>query len=293
MADEPNSQGALPADIAQTPNNGSPQPAPAASEKPKPVPPTPEQVAAAAASQTGDGVQPKPKDAPAAETPPAVKSEPNPEDALKLDPAPEEVQWVQLEDPSGQAAIDLLKEANVTPAEAQTIFGDAMQTGDMSKVKWDVLEARLGKGKAHLVKTGVLDYNNRVATAVRETTQKVFEVVGGQENWNKVSAWVGETKKSDPSAVAKFTAIQQGLDAGGYLAELAARDLKTMYEADPKNNGLGTGKITEGQKPAAVDGGPIDKRTYQTEIRKAQAAGDYKLIDSLRARRLAGQQAGM
>lgn len=290
----PNSQGALPADIAQTPSNGSPQPAPAPNAKPAPTPPTPEQIAAAAASEHGDGIVPKAKDAPKDKTPPAEPAA-DPAAAPNLDPEPAaEVQWVTLEDPSGQAALDLLKEGGVTPVEAESIFGDALTSGDMSKVKWDVLEARLGKSKAHLVKTGVIDYNNRVAEGVRETTKKVYDVVGGADNFNKVKAWVAATEKADPASKAKFDSIRRGLDAGGYTAELVAKDLRSMYEADPKNNGLGTSKVTGGDKPSGeVTGGPIDKKTYQTEIRKAYANNDQKAVASLRARRLAGQQNGL
>lgn len=289
-ADEvkPNSQGAMPEDIAQQPGGHSPAPAPAASVKPE--------------GAAGDGVVPKPKEQEKPAEPPAQAADEGNHDTgkdadkPKLDDQADKAapaEWVKLEDPSGQAAIDLLKEGGVTPAEAELIFGDAMQTGDMSKVKWDVLESRLGKAKAHLVKTGVIDYNDRVAKATRETTAKVFDIVGGKENWTKVADWVAKVKKADPSSKAKFDSIQAGLDAGGYTAELVAKELRAMYEADPTNNGLGTDKIVHGNKPDATAGGPIDKKTYQTEIKKAYAEGDQKLINSLRARRLAGQKAGL
>lgn len=202
-------------------------------------------------------------------------------------------QWVEMPDPSAQAVVNLLKAEGVTAREAQMIFKDAMDTHDPSKVKWDVVEEKLGKDKAALARAGVTDYYNRQTQAKNEVRDLVFKTVGGQDNYEKINKWVIAQETADSKNVKLFDSIRKGFDAGGRVAELAAKELVSMYEADPKNNGLGTTKITAGTTAPASNAQAISKADFQREVQVAYKANDHKKVEELRERRRLGIMQGI
>lgn len=204
--------------------------------------------------------------------------------------------WVKTGNADADAAIELMEAAGMKPVEGNEIFKDALETGDLSKVRWDLLEARLGKAQARLVRTGVEAYNDTEYKEQLAIRNEAFELVGGEENWGKVQKWAEASSKKDAKFASTRKEWQKALTVGGFAARAAVKAIKEAYEADPKNNSLGnTAPVRGVASPAAkVEGAPLSRRAYFEEMQKA--GGDrapQSVRDNLRARRLAGQQAGI
>lgn len=203
-------------------------------------------------------------------------------------------QYVKLDNPSADAAIDLLREAGVTPLEANGIFEEAMKTRDISKVKWDVLEAKIGKTKTLLVKAGVIEFDNEVVSKVRENVKAVHDVMGGEDNWKKVTAWAQAKEKVDPAFKKQLNEYRKAIEVGGYVTQQTANALKVAFNADPKNNGLGVAAIVNGDTVAETGGAPLTRADYVTELKKAHdrnaSPAEIKALD---ARRVLGRQRGI
>ena len=204
--------------------------------------------------------------------------------------------WVRTGNADADAAIELMEAAGMKPVEGNEIFKDALETGDLSKVRWDLLEARLGKAQARLVRTGVEAYNETEYKEQLAIRNEAFELVGGEENWSKVQKWAEASSKKDAKFASTRKEWQKALTVGGFAARAAVKAIKEAYEADPKNNSLGnTAPVRGVASPAAkVEGAPLSRRAYFEEMQKA--GGDrapQSVRDNLRARRLAGQQAGI
>lgn len=204
-------------------------------------------------------------------------------------------EYVKLGDSAGESVINLLKEAKVSAREANLIFAEAIAGNDLTKIKWDVLEEKLGKDKANLAKIGITDYYTRIYSDNVKTTEKAYEVVGGEENWKSIATWVKKAEKADPKRKAEFDEIRKGIDVGGRIAILAVNDLKSLYEADPKNNGLGVKKLTTGQRVVeTTDGTPLSRADYLTAVKEAHEKNSPKeVISSLQRRRQAGMAQGL
>ena len=202
--------------------------------------------------------------------------------------------YIELPDPAAQSVINLLNEAGVKPVEANSFFSEAFKNDDPSLIKWDLIEARLGKDKAALAKIGVMDYYNREYSKNVATTNTVIEVIGGKENWGKVAKWVKAAEVADPSRKAEFDELRKGIDMGGRYAKQAAADLKALYEAAPGNNGLGGTKVLEkGQKTDNTGLVPMTKQDYISELQKYGDSIKPAVYAELRARRKAGREAGI
>jgi hypothetical protein len=204
--------------------------------------------------------------------------------------------YVQFDDVSGQSVVNLLKEANVGAREANLIFEEAIKSGDINKIKWEVLVEKLGADKAHLAETGIRDYYARVYSRNVATRETAFEIVGGEKNWNKVATWVKNTEQTDPTRKGEFDALRKAIDIGGIVAKRAVEDFKALYEADPNNNGL-TGKtLTKGNAPSSRNAGgePLSRSEYLAELHKAHNSNAKPdAIAALQARRRAGMKAGL
>ena len=205
------------------------------------------------------------------------------------------IEYVELQDPTGNAVIGLLKEAGVAAVEANAIFEDALKSGDYKKIKWDLLKSRLGDAKFVLAKQGIEQFYENTYKKNIATRDEAYSIVGGEENWKKVAAWVGRVEKADPARKAEFDEIRAGINAGGRMAKHAITDLKTMYEADPKNNGLGTAKVVHGERrPMDTSGQPLGRAEYLKLVKEAhEKRAPQSVHADLQARRRAGRAAGL
>lgn len=242
--------------------------------------------------------QQKPEDK-APDKQPEKKDEPKTYTQAELDALVEEAkkkhtkdwseEYVELENEAGQAVIDLLKEAEVSPAEANSYFQDAIESGDLSKVNWAALEKKLGPAKAKLAKAGIQSYYNEVYVAQQQTVSAVYEVAGGEDNWKAIRDWAQSEEKTDPAFAAKVREYRKALDIGGFAAVAAVRELKEAYTASPNTKGLDNKTIVKGDKVAEPVGGPLSKAEYLKLRNEAERNGaSEKEIAVLAARRKAG-----
>lgn len=252
----------------------------------------------------GDGVKPVEDDA-AAKAAAAAKEEPAkaeapdaPADEEKKDEEDEKVvlkEYSQFEDPSAQAAVDLLKESGVSPAEAQDIFAKAIESGDTRDIDVKALEAKVGKTKALLIMNGVQDYHNRTTTQNTATVSMVHELFGGEQNWGTVREWAQVREKNDPAFKKELDSIRDDINSGGRAAKAAAKDLLALYNGNPNTKGLGTqsAKLVKGDG-SATSAAPLSRSDYITELKKAHSSGaPASTIAALDQRRLAGKNAGI
>lgn len=195
-------------------------------------------------------------------------------------------QYVTIDNPGAQAVIELLKESNVDPKEANSFFEAALKTGDISKVDWAGLEKKIGPAKTKLAKIGVEQYYN---TAVKETNATVaaaYEITGGEENWVTIRTWAQATEKSDKEFAKLMPDYRKALDAGGWAAKKAVEALKEAYNKAPNNKGLGVAKLLQGDKLTPVVGEVIRKADYLTQMKALHEKGaSQSEIAALRLRR--------
>lgn len=206
-------------------------------------------------------------------------------------------QFIQTGNEHADSAIDLMKEAGVSPIEANAVFQKAIESGKLDDVNWKILEDKIGKGKTALVKAGVEAFYNNEYKGRMETVGKAHEIMGSEAGWNTVRDWAQKAEKADPALKSKVDNIRAAIDLGGFAAEAAIRELRSMYEAAPGTKGLGTQKVTQGTKAAPqVEGSALSRNDYLAERRKLAEAGHPDSSPQVRAlmlRRKAGQQAGI
>lgn len=244
---------------------------------------------------SGDGVVPKEDEA--AKAAAAAKAKEAEEAAADEDEGKEDepvVQYEDWDDPSAQAAVDLLKEAGVSPMEARGIFEKAIESGDLRDINVKELEAKVGKTKALLIMNGVRDYHQRTTEQHTKTVNEVKQVFGGDQGWATVREWAQAREKVDPSFKKELDGIREDLDKGGRAAKAAAKDLLALYNGSPNTKGLGNGKQVKGEGKAQPAAGPLSRADYVAELKKAHASGaSQSVISQLDARRRAGRAAGI
>lgn len=217
-------------------------------------------------------------------------------EAAKTPAAPVEVkEYISLEDPAGQAAIDLLKEAGVSPTDANSIFAKAVESGNLEDVDVDALVAKVGQTKATLIMAGVTDYHTRQSAQDAASIKSVHDILGGEANWNTVRDWAQVKEKTDPAFKHRLNQVREMLNKGGLYAESAGRELVRMYGADPSTKGLGNSVgLTSGDTFVAPVGQSLTRADYVTELKKAHARGASQVeINALYNRRKAGKAAGI
>lgn len=249
----------------------------------------------------GDGVVPKdeatkakPEDDPKAKEAEAADDEAGDED--EDDDKVELTEWSEFDDPSANAAIDLLKEAGVSPAEADGIFSKAIQSGDLRDIDVKALEAKVGKNKTLLIMNGVKDYHQRTTEQNDATVQMVHDIVGGEAAWNQVRDWAQAKERNDKAFKKELDGIREDLNKGGRAAKAAAKDLVKLYNGSPNTKGLGNAqqKLTKGDGKSAKAGEPMTRAAYVEALKKAHSEGaSPQTIAALDRRRLAGKQAGI
>ena len=243
---------------------------------------------------SGDGVVPK--DDPAALAAAKAKAD-EATAAAKEDEEDDEpvvTEWAEWEDPSASAAVELLKEAGVTPNEADVIFKKAIESGDLRDINVKELEAKVGKTKALLIMNGVRDYHARVTETNTKTVTEVKQVFGGDAGWNTVKEWAQAKEKVDPAFKKELDDIRDDLNKGGRAAKAAAKDLLGMYNGAASTKGLGNKNIVKGDGTAKAAGEPLTRAAYNEALKKAHAEGATAVtFAQLDARRRAGMKAGI
>lgn len=223
------------------------------------------------------------------------------EDAAAKKKADEEAakpltEYTKFQDPNAQAAVDLLKEAGVTPEEANAIFNKAVESGNLEDIDWKALEAKVGATKALLIRNGVEKYHAEGFAASKATEAKVYEILGSKENWAAVKAWSNKLAASDPAHAAVEAEIRRAIDMNGFIAEAAVNKLKGLYEADKNNSSLTTTSVLlSGDTVTVSAGDALSRADYNKELKALHAKGRVNPAEeaALHARRKAGMARGI
>ena len=216
------------------------------------------------------------------------------------EPAPEadkepttETEYPTYEDESANAVVGLLKDAGVSPADAAAIFGKAVESGDLTQVDLKGLTEKVGKDKATLIMYGVKEYYNTKMSVVKETVDGVYKVFGGEGNFVKAREWAKAKASSDKAFQAQVNELNKLFDTSPVAAALAAKELKTMYESDPKNSSLGV-KMQSGDAAMSASGGEtLTRADYIAQLKQAESKGDVNEIAKLHAIRKRSIAAGI
>jgi hypothetical protein len=218
--------------------------------------------------------------------------------ALEAEKADWHKQYVKVDNEHAQAAIDMLEKAGVSPLEANAIFEEAIKDRDLSKVKWNILEDKLGKPAVTLMKAGIQQYAADLQNGHFATEKMVYETIGGQDNWPIMREYFQKQEKAATDVGKSVPEFRRMLDQGGQAAKLAIAEMKRIYEADAQNKGLGVNKIDAGKGTAvARDTSALSREAYQAELQKASKIDNWdkreEAIQALRVRRMAGMKAGL
>ncbi len=204
-----------------------------------------------------------------------------------------ETEYPTYEDPAANAVVGLLKDAGVTPADATTIFGKAVETGDLTQVDLKGLTEKVGKDKATLIMYGVKEYYNTKMAVVKETVDGVYKVFGGEENFIKAREWAKDKASNDKAFQAQVAELNKLFDTSTVAAKLAAKELKAMYEGDPKNSSLSV-KMQAGDAASSTSANATMSRAdYLEQLKVAEAKGDVNEIAKLHAIRKRSIAAGI
>lgn len=157
------------------------------------------------------------------------------------------------DDPSLNAALGLMKSAGMTSEQLTEHFGEAINTGDISKVDREALDKVLGSDKAELVMAGVTKWSVDAGSAALEAARQVQTAVGGADNWAKMTAWAKGAAAKDAGIKAQIEEITDMLNGNATARKLGAAEFQRLYNADPKNVTVGTVKPITGDKAAAAD----------------------------------------
>lgn len=196
-------------------------------------------------------------------------------------------------DETADAVIDMLKESNITPAEADDIFREAVENHTLEGIDWSKLEEKMGKAKANLVKTGVTDYYNRMNEGVKKVTDAVFSVVGSKENFATVAKWAQAKEATDEGFKKELDSYRKMLDSNNpTTAKLAADALLKAYNADPKNSSLDVRRVDGDRAPTDSGFVPLSRADYIKGLHEAQAKNDHAAVKLLNDRRTATIRAG-
>lgn len=196
-------------------------------------------------------------------------------------------------DETADAVIDMLKESNVTPAEADEIFRTAVEAGTLEGVDIAKLEEKVGKSKAKLIMTGVTEYYNRVNEGVKSVVEAVTSVVGSKENFATVAKWAQAKEAAEPTFAKELDSYRKMLDSNNpTTAKLAADALLKAYNADPKNSSLDVRRVDGDKAPSDNGFVPLSRADYIKELHVAQSKNDGEAVKALNARRLQSVRLG-
>ena len=274
-------------EVKVAPVIGNPLPPEDIKVKPEPEPTKEEQEANAAAVKAADEA--------AAAKAKSDKDKADADDKAKADPAGK-TEWAKIDNPVYTSVIEMLDTAKVSPLEGAAIFDKAVESGNLADIDWKTLEKKVTPGQFTLIKAGVEKYYNDAYEPVKQTVAKGHEIVGGEENWNRVKDWAQAAEKKDPALKKQIDDIRSAIGHNGAVAEFAIQKLKSLYEAAPGNKGLGINKIVLGDNKPTPSGDALTAAEYQKlnrELHSGMRDPDPSKVAELRARRKAGMLAGM
>lgn len=161
------------------------------------------------------------------------------------------------------------------------IAEDSPEVQEALRGNWSYLEAKLASlGKKAegweqylaIAKQGVERLQQAHNSTIEARSKVVFEAVGGEEEFNKISAWA--KANGTPEELAEF---KRGFAAGGVVAQATALFLQSQYLAasnttqEPKSPVQQVANVTQ-------QSGPMTRQQYAQEVAKLRAeVGDHKM----------------
>ena len=190
----------------------------------------------------------------------------------------EQIPWPTSTDRGMNAALGMMKDADMSSADISAVFGDAITTGDMSKVDVAALEAKLGKNQAASVLAGVTTWSVEAGNEALKIMGEVQSSVGGAENWATMVKWA---KASDAATKAEVQEITKMLNGSPTQRRLGAAEFTRIYNADTKNATLQTSATQKTIK--------TDTPAPKTEIVKLTGSEAYNEKATLSQQRRLGK----
>ena len=162
-----------------------------------------------AVSNTGNPIPADQPNKPAAQTPEQIAEAAKKAEADKAaadkqaadEAAAKEIEasWEYSGNESVDAAVDLMKNSGLKGDDAKLIFGNALETGDLSIVNVEQLEKRIGKKTA----TAVMALAKAAVDAGKAQTAKIVaeaaKVAGGEKEYFELVKWAKAKEKVDPA----------------------------------------------------------------------------------------------
>ena len=145
-----------------------------------------------------------------------------------------------------------------------------------------ILVDKLGAAQATVLISGYETEHAAATASVNAEANKVFDVVGGKEMWDKMAAWAASPEaKLTEEARQSYNTM---LSLGGVQAALAAEAIKGAYMQSPGFTQDPT-LLTGDKQPNAPTGiEPISRSVYMTEKTKAINENNGVEVQSLEAR---------
>lgn len=240
-------------------------PTPAADEPAAAEPaPTPQEPAEPAQEPTEE-----PTPEPAEEPAPTEEPEEEPQEEANLD-------YNEYEDPALRQMVKILKGKEIPVEVTNDVFGEAIETGDLSKVKLDVLKEQLGEEDAETVMVMATAYAKGKFSEFAEINKTAYDITGGQQNYDNMKAWAQAKEKSDPEFAKEMAEIRTLVDTGSPKAiKAAVTELFEVYKADP--NTTIEADLTQGDSANGKAGiKPISRREHGRLVDEAIKKGTYE-----------------
>jgi len=223
------------------------------------------------------------------------------EDAKKKEAG--DVEWMTTDNKQFNASLNLMKAAGMKPEEADAIFGEAAQVGDLTKVDRAALVEKVGEDQAELIMAGFTNYVATEGQAILERVTKVHEAVGGTENFAAMSKWARGKAAGDPAFKKQVEDITSMMNSGNDLqADLASKEFLRLYNSDSGNSTITTSNTTVDvtaakTSPAKPSATPITAREFAEKsdyiMRTKRGADQTAALAALSADRAAGRRKGI
>ena len=199
-----------------------------------------------------------------------------------------DAEYNEYDHPALKQAVNILKTADVPVEEANAIFAEAVESGDLSKIDKKSLVEKVGQDNADIVLALAENYYNKTFSEMQKVKEEAFKLVGGEENFNTIRDWAKDKAESDPDFAKDFNEIRDMLNSEQSRTVTAGlRELFDLYKADPDTTL--PANIQEGDSATGSSVEPMTRREYIDAIEKAHREGKYEQMQPrLWARRKAG-----
>lgn len=202
--------------------------------------------------------------------------------------------YEEYTDPALKQAVEVLKELEIPVEEANKIFAEAVETGDLTKIDRDALVEKCGKDKADLVLVLAESYYNKTFARFQEIEKEAHKLTDGKENFDAMRKWAQEKEANDAEFAQDLAAFRKIFDSENPRAiKMAVTELYSMYTADPDTTV--TANLETGDRAAGGESiEPLSRREYGDLVQRAHRNGTYEQDKALLwKRREAGMKQGM